>query len=381
MWMRNLWERPCASMQDKNADRNAPPQDPDGGTTPIPISPRVLAASVVLVLVLFVLFLRSAPGVVAITLGGGALALILSIPVRALSRLVPRGLAILATVSVLLGVFALALVFLVPLLIGQLGDLTFSLPGIASDLDRDFRGLLRSLEENGTLPVTADEVLSRIGQDLLGRVEALARQLLTGLTGFVSSAFNFGVLLFGAVFVAIYLLVDARRVKAAYLKAAPQRYRRDAGKLWRALDVSLSRYLGGLALILVAQGVLSGVALWVLGVSYPLLLGVWVSVTAVIPILGAFLGAVPALILALFESPTTAVLTAVAFFAIQQFESNVLTPRVHGQAVRVHPIIVLLAVVGGGQVAGLTGAILAVPALAILRVLLDFFRPRLYLRR
>ena len=140
-------------------------------------------------------------------------------------------------------VFVLALVFLVPLLIGQLGDLFFSLPGIASNLDRDFRGLLRSLEENGTLPVTADEVLSRIGQDLLGHVEALARQLLTGLTGFVSSAFNLGVLLFGAVFVAIYLLVDARRVEAAYPKVAPQRYHRDAGKLWRALDVSLSRYL------------------------------------------------------------------------------------------------------------------------------------------
>jgi len=68
-----------------------------------------------------------------------------------------------------------------------------------------------------------NEVLSRIGQDLLGRVEALARQLLTGLTGFVSSAFNLGVLLFGAVFVAIYLLVDARRVEAAYPKVAPQR--------------------------------------------------------------------------------------------------------------------------------------------------------------
>jgi predicted PurR-regulated permease PerM len=122
--------------------------------------------------------------------------------------------------------------------------------------------------------------------------------------------------------------------------------------------------------------VLSGVALWALGVSYPLLLGAGASITAVTPVFGAFLGAVPALILALFESPTTAVLTAVSFFAIQQFESSVLTPRVQGQAVRVHPILVLLAVVAG-QVAGLDGAILAVPALAILRVILDFFCLRL----
>ncbi|MDP8953203.1 MAG: AI-2E family transporter [Actinomycetota bacterium] len=57
------------------------------------------------------------------------------------------------------------------------------------------------------------------------------------------------------------------------------------------------------------------------------------------------------------------------------------SPRVYGQAVQVHPIVVLLAVVGGGQISGPTGAILAVPMLAVLRVLLDFLRPRLYVRR
>ena len=197
------------------------------------------------------LFLRAAPGVVAIALGGATFALALSIPVMVLSRFVPRGIAILTTVSVLLGIVVLGLIFLVPILIEQLSDLTFALPGIASDLDTNFRGLLQSLEDTGNMPVSTDEVLSTIGQDLLGRVEALARQLLASVTGFVSSVFDLGVLLFGAVFVAIYLLVDARKIKA-YVMAAPRRYRRDAGELWQALDVSLSRYLGGLALILVA---------------------------------------------------------------------------------------------------------------------------------
>ncbi len=79
------------------------------------------------------------------------------------------------------------------------------------------------------------------------------------------------------------------------------------------------------------------------------------------------------LILALFESQTIAILTTVAFFVIRQFESHVLTPWVHGQAVRVHPTLMLLAAVGG-QVAGLAGAILAIPALTAQRVLYDFFR-------
>jgi len=336
---------------------------------------------IVLALVLLVFFLHAAPGVIAIAVGGTVLALILSLPVRWLSRLMPRGLAILVTVLLLLGFIALALVLLVPVLIEQLGALVSSIPGIASSLDREFRELLRSLEEGNMLPIAREEVVSNITQDLFGRAQALAQNVLFRITGFVSSLFNLAVLLFGIVFVAIYLLVDVRRIKAAYLRATPARYRRDAGDLWAAFDVSLSRYLGGLALVIVAQGMLSGLALWFLGVPYPLLLGAWVSATAIIPFLGAWLGAIPALVLALLESPTTVVLTALAFLVVQQFESNVLSPRVYGQAVRVHPILVILAVVGGGQIAGLAGAVLAVPMLAVSRVLLDFLRPRLYVRR
>jgi predicted PurR-regulated permease PerM len=84
--------------------------------------------------------------------------------------------------------------------------------------------------------------------------------------------------------------VDARKVKATYLKAAPARYRRDARDLWNAFGESLSRYLGGLVFVVVIQGVLAFVALYLIGVRYAILLGVWVSVTAIIPYLGAFSG-------------------------------------------------------------------------------------------
>ncbi len=86
----------------------------------------------------------------------------------------------------------------------------------------------------------------------------------------------------------------------------------------------------------------------------------------------------PAVLVALiFKSPTVAVLAAVAYVLIQQLEGNLLTPRIQGQALHVHPIIVLLAVTGGGQLAGLAGVIFAVPTLAVLRVFFDFFRTRI----
>ena len=124
------------------------------------------------------------------------------------------------------------------------------------------------------------------------------------------------------------------------------------------------------------QGVLAAAALYLLGVRYAILLGVWVSITAIIPYLGAFLGGIPAVIVALvfgssnFESSTTtAILTIVAYVLIQQLEGNFLTPRIQGQALQVHPILVLLAVIAGGELAGLAGIVFAVPTLAVFRVL------------
>jgi predicted PurR-regulated permease PerM len=177
--------------------------------------------------------------------------------------------------------------------------------------------------------------------------------------------------------VAASLLSNVRSFKATYLTAVPSRYRHDALDFWDALGRALSRYLGGLALVLVIQGVLSATALFLIGVPYPLALGAWVSITAVIPYLGAWLGAIPALLVAFSISPGTAALTAFLFLAIQQLEGNVLTPRIQAQTIKVPAVLVFLGVITGGALAGLLGVLLAVPTLATLRVIFDFFRVRL----
>jgi predicted PurR-regulated permease PerM len=125
------------------------------------------------------------------------------------------------------------------------------------------------------------------------------------------------------------------------------------------------------------QGVAVVLVLWLLGVPYGLVLGLWMSATALLPYIGSFLGAIPAILVALTVSPVTALLTAGAYFAINQIEGNFLTPRIQGHAVRVHPLLIFLAVIAGSQIAGILGALLAVPTLAVLRVLGEFFIVRL----
>jgi predicted PurR-regulated permease PerM len=349
------------------------------GPTPIRISRRVgyLLALAALVVLVFVVW--KAPSVLLVGVGGVALALVLSFPVRFLSRFVPRSVAILASFLILALLAFLGVYVVVPLLVDQLAGLVMSAPRTVVDADRALRGLLVPLAERGLLPGTPDELLDGLVRDLSERARGLAEGILGGLVGFVRGAFGLAIQLLAALVIAAYLLADVRKVEAVYLRAAPHRYRRDARQLWNAFGLSLSRYLSGLAFVAFVQGALSGVALSILGVDYAFLLGAWVAVTAVVPLFGAWIGAIPSVILAFFVNPTVGVVTVIVFLAIQQLEGNVLTPRVMGSALGVHPILVLLAVIGAGQLFGLAGVLLAVPALAVLRVLFDFFRARLYI--
>jgi predicted PurR-regulated permease PerM len=346
--------------------------------TPIFVSPRVAVVLSVVGAAALAYVLYAAPSILVVALGGTALAVVLSFPVRALSHVMPRGPAILLTFLGLLGMVGLALGYLVPLLVQQMSRLIVRTPDIANSANRLLIDAIAFLDRRELLPGSDPEAFGReLVTDLFDRAQSLTENLLRDLIVFIPQVFNFGIILFAVLFVAAYLLVDVRKVKAAYLKAAPKRYRQDARDLWDAFGYSLSRYLGGLLFVAAVQGVLAGVALWILDVPFALLLGVWISITAIIPYLGAFLGAIPAVVLAFFQSPTTGVLAVVAYILIQQLEGNYLTPRIQGQVLHVHPILVLLAVIGGGQLAGLAGVIFAVPTLAVLRVFFDFFRARI----
>lgn len=345
--------------------------------TPIYISSRVRALLVLLLIVCLALIAYASPSVPIILIGGILLALILHFPVNLLAHLMPRGFAILCTFLGLVVLIILAFVGLVPLLAGQLTALINNVPDLAQNVERDMLALLRQFQDMGLLSGQTDKVVSNLEQDLVSRGQEIARAVLSNVIGAISSTVNWLFNLFGMFFIGIYLLVDIRRFKAIYLHSMSKRYRRDALQLWEDIGHSLSRYLAGLSISLIEQGTLATIALLLIGIPYAVVLGVWMSVTAILPYVGAFIGAIPAVAIALFISPTKALLTALAYVAINQIDGNFVTPRVQGQALKAHPIVIFLAIIAGGEMFGIAGAVLALPTVAVLRVLLDFLRVRI----
>ena len=174
-----------------------------------------------------VIVLRAAPSKPVISPGGATLALILSFPVRLLSRLLPRTVAILVTLLALVGLLTTGLLVLLPVLVGQLTDLVAALPSLAPEADRGLRQFLEALHERNLLTGESDVVIDNIRQNIFDRSRSLAQAALTGLLATDSSTFTFTIRLFGMLFEAVYLLIDVRRIKVAYLRLTPHRYRHD----------------------------------------------------------------------------------------------------------------------------------------------------------
>lgn len=361
-----------------------PPPDPapvpEPAPTPIYITPRVRLILIIATFVLVYLLATAAPSIPRLLTLGATLALVLSFPVRMLSRWIPRGWAIAAAIGATLLLLILLLVLLVPFVISEVSDFIQDLPALAEDAQELTRDAVTEMNRRGWIRQDPAETYDTIESTLLDRAQAIVEAALSGALNTLTQSINVLISAFGVFFIATYLLIDMPRFRRTFVNAFSERYRADAEHLWRTMGESLSRYLGGLLFSITLQGIFAGVGLWLIGIPYAAVLGIWMSLTAVLPYIGAFLGAIPAVLIAFTLSWQHALFTVLLYVLINQVEANLITPRVQGSAVRVHPLLIFIAVLLGSEIGGVFGAIIAVPTLAVIRVLAEFFWVRLRVR-
>ena len=364
-----------SSIRAAVGERDEPEQHTE--PTPIIVSHRVRMIILVVSAIALFLLLRSLPGIISILLLGATLALILSFPVRFLQRFVSRRWAITIVTVGLLGLTILALALIIPFLISEITKFVNAMPDLTERLTEYARDTLQNFHDRGWIEQEPDQIIDDAKVGLIDTAQSLFTRTLDNVLTTLSSSVSIFLSAFGMVFVAVYLLADTPKFKNTYLRIWAPQYRADALHLWDTMGFSLSRYLSAQVLSLLIQGTLAFIGLVFLNVPYALILGLFQTVTAILPYVGAWIGAIPAVLIALTIGWETALATAVLYLAINQLEGNFITPNLQGNAVRVHPILIFIGVIGGSSLFGLMGAVLAVPAIAIIRVLFEFFWLRL----
>ena len=344
--------------------------------TQIPVSPRTRNVLLAIVVGLILLIFWKAPTLPKLLLTGMAVALVLSFPVKYLSKLIPRGIAIAIVVIALLAFLVLGGIVLVPLAVDQLTSLAEQAPRLLEEAYGWARRVVENLAARGLLDTTPDEAMADLQRTGAQRVDGLLGDVVTRafdtLSGTVGGVFT----TLSVILIAAYLLADGERFKLGTIRLLPVQYRDDALVLFSDVVEALSRYLSGLLVSLTFQGVASTIALTLLGVPFAILLGIWTAVGAVVPFVGSYIGGIPATIVAFTVSPTIGILTALVYALINFTDGNLIAPRVQGNAIRVSPLFIFLAVIAGGQIAGIWGALMAVPTLAVVRVVFDFLLDR-----
>ncbi|HEX6777401.1 MAG TPA: AI-2E family transporter, partial [Ktedonobacterales bacterium] len=152
----------------------------------------------------------------------------------------------------------------------------------------------------------------------------------------------------------------------------PPHMRSTGARVLNEMSVRLGGYVRGVVINMFVIGTLSGLAVWLLGLPFALLLGVFAGLTEFIPLIGPFIGAAPAVIIAFTMSPAKGLLVVAVYVIIQEFEGHTLVPLVMHRVVKLRPLTILIALSIGTLLQGLEGALLAVPFAAVVQVLIVY---------
>jgi predicted PurR-regulated permease PerM len=274
---------------------------------------------------------------------------------------VHRGLAVIIIYTLFFGGIGFALYKGVPVFIKQIRDLTENLPQFADQ----YRFWLREIQNRTSeWPMGIHE---RIEEGIIGfeqRLERLLSTILTNMVNILNSIFVIAII----PFIAFYMLKDFTVLKKAAWYLTPRKWRQQGIQFLKDVNESLGSYIRGQLLVCVIIGTVSSILFWFIDMKYPLLLGFIIGITNVIPYFGPVIGAIPAVIIAATVSMKMVLFIAIIIFALQFLEGNILSPLIVGKSLHMHPLMIMMALLAGGEVSGVVGLILAVPILAIVKV-------------
>lgn len=191
------------------------------------------------------------------------------------------------------------------------------------------------------------------------------------LTAFVAGIINMASKVVNIVLTPIlvlYFLVDKDYFKERIQKLIPNKFRQDVLYLSTIIDTSLKQFIKGRLLMSLYTGVMTTIMLLILGIEFPFVIGFITGVADIVPYIGPLLGYIPAVIFALFASPMKAIWVSIFWVLIQWTENNIVAPKIIGENMGMHPMIILLSIIIGGGVFGVFGMILSVPIVAITKI-------------
>ncbi|MEN3187356.1 MAG: AI-2E family transporter [Atribacterota bacterium] len=282
-----------------------------------------------------------------------------------------------ATTIIFVGLilFTLLLLFLiVPEVISQFKSFTVSASDYTSKITEKIIEAARYLDKqypNLNLAQSIEEFLNNLVQNLQNYFTGILRNIFNLLSLFMTVIFFTLVV---TPFSLYYFMIDAGKIRKSLVKLFPSEKRREFVLILREIDRILGNFVLGRLVLSLFVGVSATVGLLLMGIEFPLLIGVIAGITDIIPYLGPIVGTLIALVFASTKSVWIIIGVIALFGAINLVEGVFVTPKIMGREMGLHPLTVLVALMIGGQLLGALGLIIAIPVAGILKGLFFHYR-------
>ncbi|TGE34178.1 AI-2E family transporter [Desulfosporosinus sp. Sb-LF] len=271
----------------------------------------------------------------------------------------------------IIAILATTVFLVLPIIYNELSKLAVILPNTIQSVTERIEGFREQFKATGLPSRVALVVDQHLGQ---GEV-IVAEQLNLFLESLPKALSSVSLYILSPV-IAIYFLADWKGLGNGFFRIIPQRWRMEWRRLWQDVNHVIRQFVRGDLVVAVIVGALIGIGVKLVGMEYALLIGLICGVFDLIPYFGPVIGAVPAVLLALTKSPVMALKVALIILIVQQLEGNIISPKLMGESVGLHPLWVVFALLACGEIAGFWGMFLAVPLAAVIRVVFNhiYFR-------
>lgn len=281
----------------------------------------------------------------------------LSPSVNRWARYITRPGAVIAVFLIIFGVLSLIFSLLVPPLVNQIQSFSENLPTVT-------RQLSSSVAHHGFLEQASNKVIANLN-GLSGQLTNFSGAVFSHTLGVVS-----GLVAVLTIFVlTFYLLLEQDGLKKAYRGFLSPEYYERLAEITKKIAEKLGAWLRGQLLLMLIVGIFTAIGLAIIGLPFALALGLWAAITEIVPLVGPWIGAIPGVIIGFSRSPLYGLLALIIYVVVQQAESNFLVPKVMSRAVGLSPVVVIIAILIGDKLYGLTGVLLSVPLAAVISVI------------
>ncbi|SQF70780.1 AI-2E family transporter [Streptococcus sanguinis] len=280
-----------------------------------------------------------------------------------------RMIGILITLSLLFGLIALGVIYLLPILINQLSSLINSTQGLYWEI----QSFVNQLSKN---PLFRNlNIQSTIQQLNLSYVDILQNILnsVTNSPGSVLSAVvnTLMILIMTPIFL-VYFLMDGHKLLPMLERTVLKRDKLNISSLLTNLNATVARYISGISIDALIIGALAYIGYSVIGLKYALVFAIFSSLANLIPYVGPSIGLIPMVITYAFTDPQKMVAALIYMLIIQQVDGNILYPRIVGGVMKVHPITIMVLLLLSSNIYGVLGMIVAIPTYSILKEIAKF---------